>query len=515
MTVSADDLLVLRRELGEKLASRRRAAALSQVALARRVGYSRSAVAGAECGHQQSSAGFWRRCDETLGAGGALMGTYQQLAAARTAYVVQQEREGEQQRDARLAEWRAQQGLRDSVAAAPPRVTLEAPAAEDMPIDDVGSEYALSWSEGVEVTAELWRQDVGRRTVLLSGFTAVAFTTPAMRWLTAEEEEEEEDQVVGGGSITVGMPHVEAIRELTATFRSLDNRFGGGHARPAVVSYLDAQVAPLLREGRYDRQTGRALFAAAAEMTQLAGWMAYDIGAHGLAQRYLVQALRLAKAASDSALGAEILAGMSHQAVYVGQGSLGVDLARAARQAAANAGVPALLAEAAVMEAHGHARRGEERACSRSLAEAERRFTEADRHDDPQWIGYFDEAYLSAKFAHCFRELGRSEPAERFATRSLDMDPGYARGRVFNLSLLASVCVQRGEVERAAALGIGAAEMAASMRSARTRDYLTALGGEIAPFAGNPQVDDFLDRAAELSPVGPGNGGLTSAAAAR
>ena len=87
---------------------------------------------------------------------------------------------------------------------------------------------------------------------------------------------------------------------------------------------------------------------------------------------------------------------MSHQAVYVGDGTLGVDLARAARQAAANARVPASLAEAAVMEAHGHAKRGDERDCSRSLADAERRFAEADRHDDPQWIGYFDEAYLSA-----------------------------------------------------------------------------------------------------------------------
>ncbi len=107
---------------------------------------------------------------------------------------------------------------------------------------------------------------------------------------------------------------------------------------------------------------------------------------------------------------------------------------------------------------------------------------------------------------YSFRELGQPEAADRFAAGSVDMNPGYARGRVFNLSLLASVCVQLGEVERAAALGIDATEMAASMRSARTRDYLTALGGELAPFAGNPQVDDFLDRTAGLTPVGPGNG---------
>ena len=49
--------------------------------------------------------------------------------------------------------------------------------------------------------------------------------------------------------------------------------------------------------GVYGEQTGRKLFAATAELTRLAGWTSYDIAAHGLAQRYFVQALRLAQAA--------------------------------------------------------------------------------------------------------------------------------------------------------------------------------------------------------------------------
>ncbi len=41
-----------------------------------------------------------------------------------------------------------------------------------------------------------------------------------------------------------------------------------------------------------------------AELTKLAGWAAYDLEKHGLAQRYLIQALRMARAAGDAALGA-------------------------------------------------------------------------------------------------------------------------------------------------------------------------------------------------------------------
>ena len=68
----------------------------------------------------------------------------------------------------------------------------------------------------------------------------------------------------------------------------------------ALVRYLEHEAEPMLR-GRYGEATGRRLFAAAADLTRLAGWTSYDIGAHGLAQRYFVQALRLSQAAGDRA----------------------------------------------------------------------------------------------------------------------------------------------------------------------------------------------------------------------
>jgi hypothetical protein len=76
----------------------------------------------------------------------------------------------------------------------------------------------------------------------------------------------------------VGMADVQIIREMTQTFRRLDNRFGGGHARSAVTNYLASDVLPLFREGRYRDDVRRDLFAAVAELNQLAGWIAYDVG---------------------------------------------------------------------------------------------------------------------------------------------------------------------------------------------------------------------------------------------
>ena len=99
--------------------------------------------------------------------------------------------------------------------------------------------------------------------------------------------------------------------------------------------------------------------------------MAYDGEQHGLAQRSLIQALGLSRLAGDDGLGAEILAAMSQQAVYVARPGQAVDLARVAQAAARKAGSLVLLAECFVAEAHGHAARDDARACARALADAE------------------------------------------------------------------------------------------------------------------------------------------------
>jgi hypothetical protein len=229
-------------------------------------------------------------------------------------------------------------------------------------------------------------------------------------------------------------------------------------------------------------------------LTQLAGWQAYDMGDHGVAQRYLVHALSLARAADDQALGSEILAAMSHQAAYLGNAAEAIDLARAAGRAAHGCSVTALTAEALVLEAHGHAIAGDERTCATTLHKAEQALDRADRTRDPQWMSYFDEAYLSAKFGHCFHALGQPAQTERFARRSLEMDSRYVRGRVFNLALLASAFAQQNEPDQACAVGGQALELTINLKSARAVNYLRDLRHYLAPHRSRPAVRKFTVR---------------------
>ena len=356
-----------------------------------------------------------------------------------------------------------------------------------------GLEFAPDWRHAMGAALDLWRGDMERRTFLRSaGFNATAFLPPAMRWLISSLDE----KPTGGGERLIGAPDVEMVREITRTYRVLDNKYGGGHVRDSVVRFLSGDVAELVN-GRYDSATGRTLLGAVAETTQLAAWASYDAGMHGLAQRYFVQALRLAAGASDRPLGAEILAAMSHQASYMRSPAEAIDLARAAGRAAVDAGIGAIRAESAVLEAQGHAVGGDEAACTAALNNAEKLFDKTDRDADPQWIGYFDEAYLAAKFGHCFVALGRGDLAQRFARRSLEMDGRrYARGRQFNLALLALAHAQTGEVEEASRVGVEAVEAAEGLRSARAGDYLAELAGRLSKHVGLPAVQEFSDRLA-------------------
>jgi hypothetical protein len=71
------------------------------------------------------------------------------------------------------------------------------------------------------------------------------------------------------------MADIERFRATVDVFVQLDNRFGGGHARHALIQYLSADGGRLLR-GQYTEPVGRALFSAVAEATLLAGFLSAD-----------------------------------------------------------------------------------------------------------------------------------------------------------------------------------------------------------------------------------------------
>ncbi|MGW6746445.1 regulator [Streptomyces sp. NPDC055025] len=300
-----------------------------------------------------------------------------------------------------------------------------------------------------------------------------------------------------GQRVTLG--DVAALRSVGDLFRALDQTYGGGHARQALVRYLEHEAEPMLR-GVYGETTGRRLFAAAAHLTRLAGWTSYDIAAHGLAQRYFVQALRLSQAAGDRAYGSYVLVTMSRQAVYLGHGREAVQLARVAQQGVGGSAPPLVQGLLHAAEARGHGVLGEVRACTASLVRSERALESARPGDEvPHWARFFDEAQLADEFGHCYRDLQQYRPAVQHAERSLQLRaPAYARSRLFCRVVLACARLGLGELDQACLLGAEAAKQSTEMRSARAVEYVRDFERRLEPYRDAAAVRNYRDRIAAL-----------------
>ncbi|MCX5381796.1 transcriptional regulator [Streptomyces sp. NBC_00083] len=358
----------------------------------------------------------------------------------------------------------------------------------------VGLQFSPTVLGAIEQVCELWRSDVGRRD-FLSGSTvaASALVEPSRDWLITGAD----SQVARSAGQRVGAADVEAVKAMTDALIRLDHRFGAGHVRPVVVHYLNSVVSGLLA-GSYRESVGRQLFAAVARLTELAGYMAVDTGQPGLAQRYYIQALRLAQAADDRGYGGYVLAAsMSHLAAQLGNPREIAQLARAAQEGARGRVTPRAEAMFYAAEARGHALLGDARTCQlvsgRALTALDA--ADPDSGDDPPWIAHFDHAYLADELAHCHRDLGQSEAAARCAEESLAGHPeSRARRRAIGLVLLATAQVQQREVEQACATGTRAVELLSTLRSHRGADYLEDLQQRLEPYADEPAVREFGER---------------------
>lgn len=357
----------------------------------------------------------------------------------------------------------------------------------------VGLQFSPTVLGAIEQVCELWRSDVGRRDFLSgSSVAASALVEPSRDWLISSPDA----QVGRAAGPRVGLSDVAAVKAMTQALTQLDHQYGSGHVRPVVVHYLNSVVSGLLA-GSYREAVGRELFASVARLTELAGYMAVDTGQPGLAQRYYIQALRLAQAAGDRAYGGYVLAAsMSHLAAQLGNPREISQLARAAQEGARGRVTPRAESMFYAAEARGHALLGDARStqavAGRAVEAMERATGEEDSGDDPVWISHFDQAYLADELAHCHRDLGQADAAARRAEESLaGHPPTRARRRAIGLVLLATAQAQRREVEQACHTGTKAVELLGTLRSNRGAEYLEDFQQRLEPFREEPVVREF------------------------
>jgi len=363
------------------------------------------------------------------------------------------------------------------------------------PDTDIGLCYQSGLGATVAAIADLGRDDVYRRDFLRdAAFVAAAAVAPSRDWLLATLDATRRRP---GGRI--GQVQVAMIREAFAVYQEADVMRGGGHSRRALAQYVTGHVLPLLHDVDPDTDTGAGLFAAASEQTYLLGWMAFDDGRQALAQRYLMQSLRLAEASGDAQLGSHVLAGMSDQARMLGHPREGLHLAAAGRHGLTRAYSPACAADLWALQARAHATLGEIKDAAHVVARSEAAFENVHRVEEPEWARFIDTAYLAGEWANAFGEISRPVESARFARRSAAEARNQKRARRGALSraALARAALAGRDVDLDAAVHHAgqALELAVTVKSSRCIEAVADLRARIRPFHGVAAAREFDDRA--------------------
>jgi hypothetical protein len=361
-------------------------------------------------------------------------------------------------------------------------------------VADTTLSYPGGAAQATENVAALWRADLADASAFLHGrFDPRAWGDASLRWLVDPGCMPEQERARGA---LIGTGDVARFRATVEMFAELDSRFGGGHAREALIKYLSVDGDRLLR-GRYSDAVGRELLSAVAEATLLAAWMTYDSApTSGMAQGYFVQALSLAQAGSDRVLGGSILDAMSHQATFAGRFTDAANLARAALAGTRGVARPTLTAHFHAMEARALARLGDAKSCSRALSESVTEFDRANPEDAPAWMQYFNESELSAEFGHCMRDLGRAADAVRYADSSLKAsEAAFGRSDFFVSLVLADAHLAAGDAEQACTMVLKAISSGDQIRSARCVSYLREFARNLPANANGP-IAAFREEAA-------------------
>ncbi|GHE03448.1 MFS transporter [Streptomyces alanosinicus] len=384
--------------------------------------------------------------------------------------------------------------------------------ADADPAPEVGLAFPRDVGQAVKSATELYRLDLaGRRAgsggiwqSLAGSFAVSAYATPASRWLITPADSSvarEAGSAEGTGApIKVGHSDVQKLREAAEDARRWDSKYGGGDWRSSMVpECLRVEAAPLLL-GAYSDEVGRALFGASAELTRLAGWMAFDTGQQEAAQRYYIQALRLARAAADVPLGGYVLASMSLQATYRGFGDEGVDLAQAALERNRGLATARTMSFFRLVEARAHARAGDAQAAGAALKAAEgwlERSREGD--NDPSWLGFYGYDRFAADAAECYRDLKAPRQVRRFTEQALSKPTEeFVRSHGLRLVVSAVAELESGNLDAACEQGRRAVEVAGRISSARTTEYVKDLLHRLEPYGDEPRVAELRERARPL-----------------
>lgn len=363
-------------------------------------------------------------------------------------------------------------------------------------------DFSLSPSATVQVIEGFSAHDVANRREALARLavlTSAILLGPIRQWAA----------VLAGVAFVepaVGPDDVTELEQAVTLFRRWDASGAGGLRRKAVVGQLNA-VAESLGEHHPPQITHR-LFQVTAELAQLAGWMAYDQGLFGTAQRYYLLALHACRESAAPDLGAKIIGDMTQLSTALGHYDDSLNLVHTALYSLPRTASNLVRSELLGLEARAYAQLGtsEARHAARSAETCVALYEEAPDDASPDWLHYMNLAEVDCLAANAYTEvaLQADEPRQwrRYAARAEvhslrarhSRGEGYVRSRVFDEIRLAKVRLAQRDPVEAASVGLHALRLAEDSRSSLIIDWFIRFDRSLAErYPRQPETADFHD----------------------
>lgn len=322
-----------------------------------------------------------------------------------------------------------------------------------------------------------------RRDFLALAFSATAVGLP----LTYDHQAAAATLRAARAGGRVGTTEIATVRQLTESFRTADNRLGGGHGLTTVTSYLTDTVIPMLQATYPTDDVRRSAYGAAAELATLVGWKMHDVGREGAAQRFYLLAFQLACEADPAGHGAWMLRALTHQALDLGQPHHTVELAEAGLARARGEVDRQTEALLLVTAARAYGANGQGRDAARALLAAEDAMLAGAGSAAPGYAAASGpvSATVASHMGKTLTEMGDHRAAERHYRSAVTgrAPETYQRTRALTIANIAkSVGAQRRH-EEAVALWAQFLDIAGDVTSDRSRKELATLRSTMTSYA--------------------------------
>jgi hypothetical protein len=300
----------------------------------------------------------------------------------------------------------------------------------------------------------------------------------------------------------IGHADVERLAVVTEQLKAVDREFGGGACRDAALAQLT--WAHQLLKARADQATTESLHRAVADLHLMAGWTSFDMGIVGEARRHFARALEHARFVNESSLSAKVLYCMGRLHLHHGWGVQALRLFQVGQVAAQESGQGRAVAMLHANLAWAYAVVGDGRQALACIGRARDEYGRCEHDPAPVWLSFFDSAELQALRGMALAHLPdptpqhRAEAIERFSFSTALRELPYARSRAFELTALAGLLIDNGEMDHGLRVGHEALDVAAEIRSQRIIDRLEPLRASLARRRSHPDARDLADRIGTL-----------------